>query len=73
MEMSGLRLPEKTGLYAGSEYSKHPVFRLYIQLLYRNSCQGFSCQFDNDVKIKWPNDIILKGKKIVGILIEKKN
>jgi len=24
------------------------------------------------VKIKWPNDIILKGKKIVGILIEKK-
>jgi hypothetical protein len=27
---------------------------------------------DCDVKIKWPNDIILKGKKIVGILIEKK-
>ncbi|MDH6251855.1 BirA family biotin operon repressor/biotin-[acetyl-CoA-carboxylase] ligase [Chryseobacterium sp. H1D6B] len=24
------------------------------------------------VKIKWPNDIILKNKKIVGILIEKK-
>ncbi|UKB79401.1 biotin--[acetyl-CoA-carboxylase] ligase [Chryseobacterium sp. MEBOG07] len=27
---------------------------------------------DSEVKIKWPNDIILKGKKIVGILIEKK-
>jgi BirA family biotin operon repressor/biotin-[acetyl-CoA-carboxylase] ligase len=27
---------------------------------------------DNAVKIKWPNDIILKNKKIVGILIEKK-
>lgn len=26
----------------------------------------------NTVKIKWPNDIILKNKKIVGILIEKK-
>lgn len=27
---------------------------------------------ENTVKIKWPNDIILKNKKIVGILIEKK-
>jgi BirA family biotin operon repressor/biotin-[acetyl-CoA-carboxylase] ligase len=27
---------------------------------------------ESEVKIKWPNDIILKGKKIVGILIEKK-
>lgn len=27
---------------------------------------------ENIVKIKWPNDIILKNKKIVGILIEKK-
>ncbi|MBB4806686.1 BirA family biotin operon repressor/biotin-[acetyl-CoA-carboxylase] ligase [Chryseobacterium defluvii] len=26
----------------------------------------------NPVKIKWPNDIILKNKKIAGILIEKK-
>jgi len=26
----------------------------------------------NTVKIKWPNDIILKNRKIVGILIEKK-
>lgn len=28
---------------------------------------------ENMVKIKWPNDIILKNKKIAGILIEKKN
>lgn len=27
---------------------------------------------ENQVKIKWPNDIILKNKKIAGILIEKK-
>lgn len=27
---------------------------------------------ETQVKIKWPNDIILKNKKIVGILIEKK-
>lgn len=27
---------------------------------------------ENTIKIKWPNDIILKNKKIVGILIEKK-
>ncbi len=27
---------------------------------------------ESTVKIKWPNDIILKNKKIVGILIEKK-
>lgn len=27
---------------------------------------------DENAQIKWPNDIILKGKKICGILIEKK-
>ncbi|WP_374458466.1 biotin--[acetyl-CoA-carboxylase] ligase [Chryseobacterium taeanense] len=27
---------------------------------------------ENNIKIKWPNDIILRNKKIVGILIEKK-
>lgn len=26
----------------------------------------------SDVKIKWPNDIILNGKKVCGMLIEKK-
>jgi BirA family biotin operon repressor/biotin-[acetyl-CoA-carboxylase] ligase len=35
--------------------------------------RGFLAKLtDNDVKIKWPNDIIFKNKKIVGILIEKK-
>ncbi|CAD7804469.1 Bifunctional ligase/repressor BirA [Chryseobacterium aquaeductus] len=35
--------------------------------------RGFLAKFtDHEVKIKWPNDIILKNKKVGGILIEKK-
>ncbi|BAP29311.1 biotin-[acetyl-CoA-carboxylase] ligase [Chryseobacterium sp. StRB126] len=45
------------------------IFNYYTAMLVRDFLANLA---DNDVKIKWPNDIILKGKKIVGILIEKK-
>lgn len=45
------------------------IFNYYTAILVRDFLANLA---DYDVKIKWPNDIILKGKKIVGILIEKK-
>ncbi len=45
------------------------IFNYYTAILIRDFLANLA---DYDVKIKWPNDIILKGKKIVGILIEKK-
>lgn len=45
------------------------IFNYYTAVVIRDFLANLT---DNDVKIKWPNDIILKSKKIVGILIEKK-
>ncbi|MCD9618778.1 biotin--[acetyl-CoA-carboxylase] ligase [Chryseobacterium gleum] len=45
------------------------IFNYYTAMIIRDFLAKLS---DSEVKIKWPNDIILKGKKIVGILIEKK-
>ncbi|AKK72768.1 biotin--protein ligase [Chryseobacterium gallinarum] len=45
------------------------IFNYYTAIIIRDFLAKLA---DYDVKIKWPNDIILKGKKIVGILIEKK-
>ncbi|ASE63500.1 biotin--[acetyl-CoA-carboxylase] ligase [Chryseobacterium indologenes] len=45
------------------------IFNYYTANMIRDFLANLA---DSDVKIKWPNDIILKGKKIVGILIEKK-
>lgn len=45
------------------------IFNYYTAVLIRNFLANLT---DHDVKIKWPNDMILKNKKIVGILIEKK-
>jgi len=45
------------------------IFNYYTAVVIRDFLANLT---DNDVKIKWPNDIILKNKKIVGILIEKK-
>lgn len=45
------------------------IFNYYTAVVIRDFLANLT---DHDVKIKWPNDIILKNKKIVGILIEKK-
>lgn len=45
------------------------IFNYYTAVVIRDFLANMT---DHAVKIKWPNDIILKNKKIVGILIEKK-
>ncbi|AZA87279.1 biotin--[acetyl-CoA-carboxylase] ligase [Chryseobacterium shandongense] len=45
------------------------MFNYYTAIII---CDFLANLTDSSVKIKWPNDIILKNKKIVGILIEKK-
>ena len=45
------------------------ILNYYTAMVIRDFLAKLS---ESEVKIKWPNDIILKGKKIVGILIEKK-
>ncbi|WP_299184160.1 biotin--[acetyl-CoA-carboxylase] ligase [uncultured Chryseobacterium sp.] len=45
------------------------LFNYYTATIIRDFLANLT---ENPVKIKWPNDLILKNKKIVGILIEKK-
>lgn len=45
------------------------LFNYYTATMIRDFLANLT---ENPVKIKWPNDIILKNKKIAGILIEKK-
>ncbi|ROH95848.1 biotin--[acetyl-CoA-carboxylase] ligase [Chryseobacterium daecheongense] len=45
------------------------LFNYYTATIIRDFLANLT---ESPVKIKWPNDIILKNKKIVGILIEKK-
>lgn len=45
------------------------IFNYYTAVVIRDFLANLT---DHVVKIKWPNDMILKNKKIVGILIEKK-
>ncbi|MCA6066896.1 biotin--[acetyl-CoA-carboxylase] ligase [Chryseobacterium sp. RG1] len=45
------------------------MFNYYTAVIIRDFLANLT---ENKVEIKWPNDIILKNKKIVGILIEKK-
>lgn len=45
------------------------MFNYYTAIVIRDFLANLTA---NNTKIKWPNDIILKNKKIVGILIEKK-
>jgi len=45
------------------------LFNYYTAIIIREYLANLT---GNPIKIKWPNDIILKNKKIAGILIEKK-
>lgn len=45
------------------------MFNYYTAIIIRDFLANLT---ESIVEIKWPNDIILKNKKIVGILIEKK-
>ena len=65
--------PKGTGVYISIVYEisgKEPNFDLLSSLAglaVRDTLFNF---FDFDCKIKWPNDILLDGKKICGILCE---
>jgi len=43
---------------------------IYFNQWVCNSLARFFYGFSSDVAVKWPNDIILKNKKICGVLIE---
>lgn len=45
------------------------MFNYYTAIVIKDYLANLT---ENTVKIKWPNDIILTNKKVVGILIEKK-
>lgn len=45
------------------------MFNYYTAIAVRNFIANLT---EKEVKIKWPNDIIIKNKKVAGILIEKK-
>ncbi|WP_175620223.1 biotin--[acetyl-CoA-carboxylase] ligase [Chryseobacterium schmidteae] len=47
----------------------HFMFNYYTAIAVQNYLANLT---EKIVKIKWPNDIIVKKKKVVGILIEKK-
>ena len=47
----------------------HFLFNYYTAVLVRDF---LAIMTSNHVKIKWPNDIIINGKKVCGILLEKK-
>ena len=47
----------------------HIVFNFYTAVILRD----FLAKLTNfDVEIKWPNDLIIKGRKISGMLLEKR-
>ena len=49
-----------------------PVISGWIPILSAVAIQKALTKFDTSVKLKWPNDLLLNGKKIGGILCESK-
>ena len=49
-----------------------PVISGWIPILTGIAIQKALVKFDTSVKLKWPNDLLLNGKKIGGILCESK-
>jgi BirA family biotin operon repressor/biotin-[acetyl-CoA-carboxylase] ligase len=65
--------PEKVGLYCSLVlYPKiHPTLAPGISIVTAVSLADTIASYDDiDVKIKWPNDILISGLKVAGILIE---
>ncbi|MFH2142258.1 MAG: biotin--[acetyl-CoA-carboxylase] ligase [Bacteroidota bacterium] len=44
--------------------------QFYLSKAISLGVKDYICQYSDDVKIKWPNDIYVNDKKIAGILIE---
>lgn len=44
--------------------------QFFLSMCVSNAIQGFLAQVTLPVLIKWPNDILVQGRKIAGILIE---
>ena len=67
-------LPEKNLAYSFALKTKNinvsdTCFNFYTAILVRDFIANLT---KTEVKIKWPNDLILKNKKICGMLFEKK-
>lgn len=65
----GDNLAYSLAIKTSSVKHSHFAFNYYTAIAIRDYIANMT---ENDVKIKWPNDLILKNKKICGILIEKR-
>ncbi len=57
------------GISASEIHVSAVLLNYYTAIIVRDFLDNLT---RSDVKIKWPNDIILNGKKVCGMLIEKK-
>jgi BirA family biotin operon repressor/biotin-[acetyl-CoA-carboxylase] ligase len=55
--------PPGTALLVSFVLSPHPLLSLAAGIAAAEAC-------DNDVRLKWPNDLMLGGRKVGGILVE---
>ena len=72
-QLSNIWLSEPNKNLTFSIYLKTNIkatHQFYISKIIALSIYEFINSITNDVKIKWPNDIYIKNKKVAGILIE---